>query len=115
MLSFILNRFKKKKKQEVWKNEHYAMCKEVWYKPQVNWDGKLLGCCINAYKDFGVNVFDTGLENALSTELYDYTKKMLQGKVPPREDSPCFNCPFYKEMVAKNDFISDDEIEELFD
>jgi len=32
-------------------------CRQLWFEPQINWDGKLLGCCCNGWKgDFG-NVF----------------------------------------------------------
>ena len=40
-------------------------CHQLWDAPQVNWDGKLLGCCLNNYADFG-NAFEVGLEAALA-------------------------------------------------
>src|SRR5436190_14078523 len=63
-------------------------CGQMWDAPQVNWDGKLLGCCCNNMGDYG-NVFESGLEAALSGERYGYAKRMLLGLEPPRADIPC--------------------------
>jgi MoaA/NifB/PqqE/SkfB family radical SAM enzyme len=75
-------------------------CYQLWDSPQINWDGKLLGCCVNRRKDFG-NVFEEGLESCLKSEKYIYAKKMLQGKVEPRKDIPCFDCPYFHKFPAK--------------
>ena len=56
-------------------------------------------------------MFKVGLKRALSSDLYAYTKKMLLGQVPGREESPCFNCKFYKQMTEKKDYVTKDEIE----
>jgi MoaA/NifB/PqqE/SkfB family radical SAM enzyme len=77
-----------------------SYCYQIWNSPQINWDGKLLGCCVNRKKDFG-NVFDTGLKNCLKSEKYTYTKKMLKGKVKPREDIPCFDCPVFQRIQSQ--------------
>jgi len=75
-------------------------CYQLWDSPQINWDGKLLGCCVNRKKDFG-NVFEEGLENCLKSEKYIYAKNMLKGKVRPREDIPCFDCPNFERIRSK--------------
>jgi MoaA/NifB/PqqE/SkfB family radical SAM enzyme len=77
-------------------------CFQLWDSPQINWDGKLLGCCVNRRKDFG-NVFEKGLESCLKSEKYTYAKKMLEGKVEPRKDIACFDCPYFDE-VRSNKF-----------
>lgn len=51
--------------------------------PQINWDGKLLGCCLNFWGDFGGNAFEQGLEHVLSSENLAYARRMLQ-RAPPR-------------------------------
>ena len=77
------------------KNREYVVpCKQLWFSPQINWDGKLLGCCMNVWSDFG-NVFDAGLETCLKSERYVYTKKLLRGKVKAREDIPCTKCTIF--------------------
>jgi hypothetical protein len=30
-----------------------GICHELWDDPQINWDGKVLGCCRNFWGDFG--------------------------------------------------------------
>ena len=89
----------------------WRACRQLWVNPQINWDGMLLGCCCNSRKNYGVNVFKVGLKKAISSNLYDYTKKMLLGQVQGKEESPCSNCVYYKQMVENNDFITKDEIE----
>lgn len=82
----------KKEKRKV------SFCHQLWSSPQVNWDGKLLGCCLNKYSDFG-NVFEKGLRYCLKSEKYIYAKKMLIGKKPSRKDIPCVKCPAYIDNV----------------
>lgn len=84
------------------KKLYYWACGQLWYSPQINWDGRLLGCCINKWIDFG-NVFESGLKKCLKSEKYIYAKKMVLGKKKAREDIPCFYCPTYKKIqLLKN-------------
>ncbi|MFH2008933.1 MAG: radical SAM protein [bacterium] len=69
-------------------------CTQLWDSPQINWDGKLLGCCVNKYGDFG-NVFQRGLTAELQGWRYRYAKQMLTGARPPREDIPCHQCKVF--------------------
>ena len=78
------------------------VCNQLWRSPQINWDGKLLGCCVNTWGDFG-NVFEEGLENCLKSEKYIYTKKMLIGREKARDDIPCSKCPTYWSQIHLND------------
>lgn len=70
-------------------------CKQLWDNPQINWDGKLLGCCRNFWGDFGGNAFTEGLIPALNHEKINYARDMLSGKKPMREDIPCTTCEVY--------------------
>jgi len=72
-------------------------CYQFWFSPMINWDGRLLGCCMNIWKDFG-NVFKSGLKKCVGSEEYRYTRKMLLGREKLRDDTPCFYCPIYKEV-----------------
>jgi MoaA/NifB/PqqE/SkfB family radical SAM enzyme len=76
-------------------------CIQFWAMPQINWDGRLLGCCVNYWTDFG-NVFEAGFKNCLQGEKYTYAKKMLLGLVELRQDMPCCHCFHYKEIHTKN-------------
>lgn len=69
-------------------------CSQMWDSPQINWDGKLMGCCINKFGSFG-NVFENGLNESMNSETYEYAKKMVLGLVPPRSDIPCSKCSIY--------------------
>jgi MoaA/NifB/PqqE/SkfB family radical SAM enzyme len=70
-------------------------CHQLWDAPQVNWDGRLLGCCFNNFSDFG-NVFDVGLDAALASDAYRQTQAMLVGRAEPSGQTPCLQCPIYK-------------------
>lgn len=71
------------------------LCRDLWKRPHINWDGKLLGCCTNTKQAFG-NVFVEGLETCLQSKDYVYAKEMLMGNKPPRKDIVCSSCRYYK-------------------
>jgi len=35
-----------------------SFCRMLWEEPQINWDGKILGCCCNYWKAFPGNAFN---------------------------------------------------------
>lgn len=80
--------------------EYLIPCQELWLSPQINWDGKLLGCCVNVWGDYG-NVFESGLDGCLTGEKYTYAQKMLLGEVEERGDIPCAQCSFYQNHALK--------------
>lgn len=82
-----------------------GLCHQLWDNPQVNWDGKVLGCCRNFWGDFGGNVFTDGLIASLNNEKITYARKMLQGQVPAREDVPCTTCEIYLDMRANSRWL----------
>ncbi len=94
---------------EEYENNHsgnyMASCAQLFYSPQINWDGRLLGCCESIDRDFGVNVFDVGLENALRSKRYvDTCKVLLFGTGGMDPLSPCSGCSHYQRM--KKDGVS---------
>lgn len=72
----------------------FDYCSQLWDAPQINWDGALLGCCMNNMRAFD-NVLEVGLQRALNGEAYRYAKKMVLGLAPARADIPCSVCPLY--------------------
>ena len=72
-----------------------AICEQLWHSPQVNSDGKVLGCCLNFWGDFGGNVFAEGLARGLNHEKMIHARAMLQGRAPARADIPCTTCSLY--------------------
>ena len=70
---------------------YFIPCYDLWFQPAINWDGKLLGCCVNFWGDFG-NVFETGLKECMKSERYESAKNLFLGKKVTRKDIPCFSC-----------------------
>ncbi len=83
----------------------HGACHQLWERPQINWDGRLLGCCANLWADYGVNVLEEGLRAALDCERYRYAKRMVQGRAPERGDVPCVRCTIYRQMAAEGVWI----------
>ena len=76
------------------------ICHQLWDQPQINSDGRVLGCCRNFWMNFGGNAFDDGLQEALNHETMRYARRMLTGRAEPREDIPCTTCDLYLNMRA---------------
>ena len=94
--------------------QHYKrhQCYEMWLSPQINWDGKLLGCSRNIWGVFGGNVFEEGLLNRINNEKMQYAREMLMGRKPPRQDMPCMRCGVFKSLVEYDNWITESELQE---
>jgi MoaA/NifB/PqqE/SkfB family radical SAM enzyme len=77
------------------------VCHQLWDQPQINWDGKMLGCCANFWGDFGGNAFTDGLLNSINSEKMAYAREMLVGKQVAREGIPCTTCSIYEVMKSE--------------
>jgi hypothetical protein len=86
------------------------ICSQLWRAPVINWDGKMLGCCVNYWGDFGGNVFVDGLHSTMSHPKLEYAREMLKGNAEPRPDIPCTTCEQYRAIRHGQDWISDEEI-----
>ncbi|MBF8278284.1 MAG: Radical protein [Candidatus Brocadiaceae bacterium] len=93
---------------------HYKrhQCYELWLSPQINWDGKLLGCSRNMWGVFGGNVFESGLMGAINNEKIRYAREMLMGRVPARGDMPCMKCSIYQSIATSGNWITEKEIKD---
>lgn len=69
----------------------HSFCKALFDHPFINWDGRLLGCCVNGTTDYG-NAFESGLEACMRGEKYQYALAFVQGKADPRNDIMCSRC-----------------------
>jgi hypothetical protein len=58
------------------------ICEQLWNSPQINWDGKVLGCCRNFWGEFGGNAFRDGLRASLHHEKLSYAREMLEAASP---------------------------------
>lgn len=83
-----------------------SLCHQLWDQPQINWDGKVLGCCRNFWGDFGKeNVFKDGLVHSINNEKIAYAKGMLLGKNVARDDIPCTTCNIYLGMKTDGKWL----------
>jgi MoaA/NifB/PqqE/SkfB family radical SAM enzyme len=83
-----------------------GICHQLWDQPQINWDGKMLGCCRNFWGDFGGNAFEDGLHSSINSERMRYARDMLTGRRPPRDDIPCTTCSIYLGMKANGRWLN---------
>jgi MoaA/NifB/PqqE/SkfB family radical SAM enzyme len=86
-----------------------SICSQLWRSPQINWDGRLLGCCINYWGDFG-NVFEQNFERLLAGESMSYAKQMLLGEADGREDIPCSVCKHYLTMRDNGRWLTPEDV-----
>jgi len=89
-------------------------CRQLLSEPQINYDGRVLGCCVNQWGDFG-NAFDSGLSSVIKSEKYSYAKRMLEGLTPERADIPCTQCHNYKQMKETGKFFPVRRIQAVLD
>jgi len=82
-----------------------SICHELWNCPQVNWDGRVLGCCRNFWGDFGANAFRDGLVASVNSADMRYARQMLLGKRPARDGIPCSSCSVYTDMRAQGKWL----------
>ena len=76
-------------------------CRELVFQPHINWDGRLLGCCSSHSFDFGMNVFDNGLEKTLNSKKYkDNIDEVFGRKIEFKNDTPCSKCRIYREHIV---------------
>ena len=81
-----------------------TVCYKLWVNPQINCDGRVLGCSVNYWGDYG-NAFQEDLIGILNNEKMNYARAMLLGKKEEREDIPCTRCSRYKEMKKSNTWL----------
>lgn len=91
-----------------------GFCMQLLREPQINYDGRVLGCCVNIWGDFG-NAFESGLSTVIESEKYTYTKQMLEGLAPERADIPCSQCHNYKQMKSSGNFLPVRRIQAVID
>ena len=48
-----------------------GICRQLWIEPQINFDGAVLGCCVNTWGSFGENAFEVGLKRALGKKAME--------------------------------------------
>ena len=87
------------------KQSDWFYCSLLWDEPQINWDGRILGCCSLFWGDFGGNVFTDGYFHAMNHPKLVYAKNMLTNNAPPAEDIPCSHFYAYKDLSKAKYFM----------
>lgn len=87
------------------------ICTQLWLQPQINFDGKVLGCCVNYWGNFG-NVFQAGLYESLNNEKINYARAMLLGYKDSKADIPCSSCKYYESKKKNATWVSPVDIED---
>ncbi len=88
-----------------------SICRQLWHFPQVNWDGRVLGCCRNFWGEFGGNAFTEELTVVANSEKMRYARGMLQGHEPSRDDIPCTTCSLYLDMEKSGRWLTPHEVD----
>lgn len=86
---------------------HHDICQQLWTTPQVNWDGRILGCCFNYWGDFG-NAFEQ--DQGFETPSLRYARSMVMGQAPPKEGIPCTTCEHYQTMQRTGQWLRTEDI-----
>jgi MoaA/NifB/PqqE/SkfB family radical SAM enzyme/quercetin dioxygenase-like cupin family protein len=86
------------------------ICHELWNEPQINWDGKVLGCCRNFWGDFGANAFADGLVPSVNSARMRYARQMLMGRKPARDGIPCATCSMYLDMRTEGKWLDRSQV-----
>ncbi len=91
----------------------HTCCWDLWNAPQINYDGRMLGCPINYWGDYG-NVFDDGLDACLNGEKMEYARDMLMGKRAAKEGIPCTTCKVYDRVKKDRSWITEKDVEKVY-
>ena len=86
------------------------LCLSLWTAPQINWDGRLLGCGHNNYMAFAEYALGRNFLKEINNERMVYARKMLMGLAPPQKDIPCSICTFYKQISENSLWYTTKEI-----
>jgi hypothetical protein len=86
------------------------VCLQFWRAPQVNWDGRLLGCSANASVSFAGYALDYAFAREINNERMRYARRLLMGEAPLRDDMPCAKCESYADFQRHGQWFRPDEI-----
>ena len=75
--------------------------------PQINWDGRLFGCCMTYSTDWGKNVFKEGLIESVNSDYYRHAiYKLLGDETDYNEENQCnTRCDTYDSFIKKGDHV----------
>ncbi|MBF0234196.1 MAG: radical SAM protein [Desulfamplus sp.] len=91
---------------------HYQrhQCYEMWLNPQINWDGKILGCSRNFWGHYGSGAFKQNLAESMNNQDINHAREALMGKTSHLKDAPCLKCGVFKAMLEYKNWITKEEL-----
>ncbi|MHB1347689.1 MAG: radical SAM protein [Candidatus Humimicrobiaceae bacterium] len=96
--------------RQKYKKDYCYVCVKMWDSPQINYDGRVLGCDTNYWGDYG-NILDGGFLESINSEKMNYAREMLMGKQEERDDIPCSTCKYYTWKKETSTWVTDKDIE----
>ncbi len=95
--------FTKKCKPQLYQD----FCMQMIKSPQINWDGRLFGCCMTYDTDWGKNVFKEGLIESVNSDYYRHAiYKLLGDETDYNEENQCnTRCNTYDSFIKKGDHV----------
>jgi hypothetical protein len=87
------------------------ICYQLWQSPVVNWDGKLLGCCVNYWGDFGSDAFAAGLARSAEQPRMQQAREMLRGRSPAVPGVPCSTCHQFHSLRESGHWLTEGEVD----
>ncbi len=87
-----------------------SVCYSLWHSPRINWDGKVLGCCWNSWKEFGGNAFKNGYITSINSENLGHARQMLLGNINTGGNTPCETCEIYLQIKKSSAYLTLNEI-----
>ncbi len=86
------------------------VCLQLWRAPQVNWDGRLLGCSTNVWESYADNVLGGAFATEVNNERIRHARRMLMGQAPARDDIPCSRCESFADYREHGQWFRPDEL-----
>lgn len=83
--------------KELHKKEYKAPCYHCFSSPQINWNGKILGCSVNKWKTIG-DISNISIEDWENSETFKTLVGVLFDGIECPSELPCYYCPNYQKI-----------------
>ena len=95
---------KEEHNKDTFENRRLYGCYTLFYTPQFDYNGDLIGCCHVTHNKFGANLFKDGLLNSLNSKTFIKVKENLANAQPLSvKSAPCSTCSRYK-IIEKGSY-----------
>lgn len=90
----------RKEFSEKHKTAYKHPCYQCLHSPQINWNGEVLGCCVNKWKGLG-NIKKHTLNEIFESDSYQKMLRVLLGLEEADDSIPCYYCPNLEKIKAQ--------------